>query len=54
MTDDLSLFDFSLPHQNIATEPARPREAARLLRVDPHASGMKQLHLDLVGNLPDS
>ncbi|MDF7673828.1 tRNA preQ1(34) S-adenosylmethionine ribosyltransferase-isomerase QueA [Acetobacteraceae bacterium ESL0709] len=52
MTDDLSLFDFSLPHQNIATEPARPREAARLLRVDPHASGMKQLHLDLVGNLP--
>lgn len=31
----LSAFDFDLPHANIALEPARPRESARLLHVRP-------------------
>ncbi|QHI95943.1 tRNA preQ1(34) S-adenosylmethionine ribosyltransferase-isomerase QueA [Aristophania vespae] len=52
MTDDLTLFDFHLPHDHIATEPARPREAAKLLRVDPHAPFNEQLQHDIIRNLP--
>lgn len=36
MTDDLAPFDFNLPRSHIATEPARPRDKARLLHVCPH------------------
>lgn len=53
MTDDLALFDFHLPHQNIANEPAHPREAARLLHIEPYASSGQKFHLDIIKNLPD-
>lgn len=33
MTDELAPFDFDLPRSCIATEPARPRDSARLLHV---------------------
>lgn len=33
----LSLFDFTLPDSSIATQPARPRESARLLHITPNA-----------------
>ncbi|MFT8980171.1 tRNA preQ1(34) S-adenosylmethionine ribosyltransferase-isomerase QueA [Gluconobacter oxydans] len=35
MTDDLAPFDFELPRDHIATEPARPRDSATLLHVRP-------------------
>lgn len=43
----LSEFDYELPAERIATEPARPRDAARLLRV-----GSDRLADHLVGDLP--
>lgn len=56
MTDDLSLFDFTLPRDHIATEPARPRDMARLLHVVPPAlAGTDEAALSLhrIRNLPD-
>lgn len=56
MTDELSLYDFTLPRDSIATEPARPRDAARLLHVMPPAlTGTEQARLTLhhIHNLPD-
>jgi S-adenosylmethionine:tRNA ribosyltransferase-isomerase len=35
MTDPIADFDFDLPKDRIATEPARPRDSARLLHVRP-------------------
>ncbi|QDH17208.1 tRNA preQ1(34) S-adenosylmethionine ribosyltransferase-isomerase QueA [Swingsia samuiensis] len=35
MTDELTPFDFDLPHDHIAIEPARPRDSAKLLHVRP-------------------
>lgn len=34
----ISLFDFALPDSSIATQPARPRESARLLHIMPNYS----------------
>lgn len=45
----VDLFDFDLPEDRIALRPARPRDAARLLVVDP-ASGREDRH---VRELPD-
>ena len=35
-------FDFDLPHERIALRPARPRDAARMLVVDPAAMPVLQ------------
>jgi len=45
----LSDFDFELPEARIALRPAEPRDAARLLVVDPAAAGLQDL---LVRDLP--
>jgi len=42
MTDPIAAFDFDLPRTLIATEPARPRDAARLLHIP--AEGARALH----------
>lgn len=53
MTDDLAPFDFDLPRTHIATEPARPREAARLLHVQPPlATEEAELSLYQIRDLP--
>jgi S-adenosylmethionine:tRNA ribosyltransferase-isomerase len=44
----VSLFEFELPQENIATEPMNPREDAKLLHIFP--SELKDLH---IRNLPD-
>ena len=46
----VDLFDFDLPDDRIALRPASPRDAARLLVVDPGADGFEDRH---VGDLPD-
>ena len=43
----VSLFDFDLPHELIANEPANPRDSARLLHITPNA-----LHDGTVKDLP--
>ena len=48
MVVSLDDFDFDLPPDRIAQEPARPRDAARMLRVDP--SGRTDL---MIRDLPD-
>lgn len=54
MTDDLAPFDFDLPRTHIATEPARPRDMARLLHVcPPHSSAHDaSLSLHRIRDLP--
>jgi len=49
MTDELAPFDFELPRDNIATEPARPRDSAKLLHVRPEAG----TDMHVVRDLPD-
>ncbi|OYW54755.1 MAG: tRNA preQ1(34) S-adenosylmethionine ribosyltransferase-isomerase QueA [Hyphomicrobium sp. 32-62-53] len=44
------LFDFELPEERIALYPLEPRDAARLLVVDPRAGGLRDLG---VRDLPD-
>jgi S-adenosylmethionine:tRNA ribosyltransferase-isomerase len=45
----VDLFDFDLPDERIALRPANPRDSARLLVVDPHASSSQDRHVgDLV------
>jgi S-adenosylmethionine:tRNA ribosyltransferase-isomerase len=46
----LADFDYTLPPERIAHEPARPRDSARLLHVQPHGLA-DQLVLDLPGLL---
>jgi S-adenosylmethionine:tRNA ribosyltransferase-isomerase len=47
----VDLFDFDLPEDRIALHPARPRESARLLRVDPGAT--PPLADATIADLPD-
>lgn len=47
----VDLFDFDLPEDRIALRPADPREAARMLVVQPGAT--PELSDSTVGNLPD-
>lgn len=49
MTDELAPFDFELPRDNIATEPARPRDSAKLLHVRPETG----TDMHVVRDLPD-
>ncbi|EHH66948.1 tRNA preQ1(34) S-adenosylmethionine ribosyltransferase-isomerase QueA [Gluconobacter morbifer] len=51
MTDELAPFDFHLPHDHIATEPARPRDSARLLHVRPGQAPVLNTVRDLPGLL---
>ncbi len=44
-------FDFDLPKDRIALRPANPRDAARLLRVDPQGALSDHVFSDLVGLL---
>ncbi|MXV44898.1 tRNA preQ1(34) S-adenosylmethionine ribosyltransferase-isomerase QueA [Saccharibacter sp. 17.LH.SD] len=53
MTDDLASFDFDLPRTLIATEPARPRDRARLLHVTPQLDAAPHLDTHRVHHLPD-
>ncbi len=46
----LADFDFELPEDRIATRPARPRSAAKLLLVEGQEAPFRDLH---VGDLPD-
>ncbi len=46
----VDLFDFDLPDERIALRPAEPRDSARLLIVDPHAT--PELSDHLVRDLP--
>jgi S-adenosylmethionine:tRNA ribosyltransferase-isomerase len=46
----VDLFDFELPDERIALRPAVPRDSARLLVVDPHASSLQDRH---VGDVVD-
>lgn len=41
---DVSLFDYDLPRQSIAQEPAEPRDASRLLVVDRARGGSEDAH----------
>jgi S-adenosylmethionine:tRNA ribosyltransferase-isomerase len=43
----VDLFDFDLPEERIALRPARPRDAARLLVVEPHNSLLDRYVRDL-------
>lgn len=54
MNDDLAPFDFTLPNSAIATEPARPRESAKLLHVIPPSQENPSLQLlsKQIYNLP--
>lgn len=57
MTDELSLFDFDLPREHIATEPARPRDMANLLHVraqkTPSAHPEERLSRHYIHQLPN-
>src|SRR5579871_4421415 len=44
---DVDLFDFELPEESIALRPARPRDAARLLVVQPGAGVADRVVRDL-------
>jgi S-adenosylmethionine:tRNA ribosyltransferase-isomerase len=47
------LFDFELPEELIALEPARPRDAGRLLLIGPDRDGAPELTDRLVRDLPE-
>ena len=47
----VDLFDFDLPPERIALRPIAPRDAARLLVVDPHAT--RQLEDRMIRDLPE-
>lgn len=47
MTDELAQFDFELPRDHIATEPARPRDSATLLHVRPGHAPDQRIIRDL-------
>jgi S-adenosylmethionine:tRNA ribosyltransferase-isomerase len=48
----VDLFDFDLPDERIALRPAEPRDAARLLIIDPETQGFRDLTVrDLVDQL---
>lgn len=51
-SSDVAPYDFALPDSHIATEPARPRDSARLLHVIPSDSGPATMKESRISALP--